>query len=299
MASGNNSNNDDNNGHPPGNQLSDISSQEVDKVVNEIVNNIRLSQDLFEPSTPTWANGGNSSSTTKKKTIKKTTKKQAGLLPKQPKPAKQNIFGGAKPTDNNSDSEEELDRNAQNKIAAAIHNNARGHAGSGQGSSSTTSSSSLPLEEATPPQTTESSSTESSITNNTPPAEVETNNNAIQLLLKQLLNLTPEDSLGSRLEIELREFYLKQMRMRNRAARQLRNIQYAKDRSGRVPTGMQIKVTPEVPGSEQVSFQAEWARALASAEEVLSNSISQHLRNFIEQIDISIVKIRQILEKND
>ena len=31
---------------------------------------------------------------------------------------------------------------------------------------------------------------------------------------------------------------------------------------------------------------------------MLSNSISQHLRNFIEQIDISIVKkIKQILEK--
>ena len=77
-----------------------------------------------------------------------------------------------------------------------------------------------------------------------PPAELEANNNTIQLLLKQLLNHTPEDSSGSSLETELREFYLKQMRMRDRAARQLRNIQYAKDRSGRVPTGMQIKVTP-------------------------------------------------------
>jgi len=47
----NNDNNKDNR-HPPGNQLSDLSSQEVDSMFNDILNNIRLTQDLFKSSTP-------------------------------------------------------------------------------------------------------------------------------------------------------------------------------------------------------------------------------------------------------
>jgi len=57
---------------------------------------------------------------------------------------------------------------------------------------------------------------------------------------------------------------------------------------------MQIKVTLE----EQISFQMKWARALASAEEALSNTIIQNLRNFIEQIDKSIAEKNQTDSRN-
>ena len=121
-------------------------------------------------------------------------------------------------------------------------------------------------------------------------------NNSIQLLLKQLLNQSPDNDSGNSIVTELRQFYLKQMKLRDRAARQLRNIRYAKERSGRVPIGMQIKVTPEVPGSEQFPFQTEWARALAGAEEALSDTITKHLTSFIQQIDKSIaLKIKETL----
>jgi len=44
------------------------------------------------------------------------------------------------------------------------------------------------------------------------------------------------------------------MRLQDRAERHLSNIQLARDQSGRVPAGMQIKVKPEVPGNEDVNF---------------------------------------------
>ena len=134
-------------------------------MVNDIVNNIRLTQEIFNSSTPirpTNGGGSNSSTTGKKKTDK--NKQHSGMLPKHPKPAKQNIYAGAsthKSTDNNnndySDSDDdEIDRAVQQRIAAAMHNYAshrRGQSGSDQESS--LASSSLPLEEVNPPQATE------------------------------------------------------------------------------------------------------------------------------------------------
>ena len=58
MASGNSQKNTNNNNrnidHPPGNQLSDTSmgSEDVDKVVDEIVNNLNFSQELLGSGTP-------------------------------------------------------------------------------------------------------------------------------------------------------------------------------------------------------------------------------------------------------
>jgi len=66
----------------------------------------------------------------------------------------------------------------------------------------------------------------------------------IQDFLKQFITLTLNGN-NNNVESELREFYLKQMRLRDRGARQLYNIEHGKDRSGHA--SMQIKVRPEVP----------------------------------------------------
>ena len=92
----------------------------------------------------------------------------------------------------------------------------------------------------------------------------------IQDFLQQFITLTPNGN-NNNVESELREFYLKQMRLRDRAAKQLYNIEHAKDQSGRVPTSMQIKARPEVPGNKDIDFQLEWARAISAAEETLSS----------------------------
>jgi len=61
---------------------------------------------------------------------------------------------------------------------------------------------------------------------------------------------------------ELHNFYLRQMRVRDRVTRNIRNINYAKERFSRVPTGMQIRVISEVPASEELEFKREWALKL-------------------------------------
>jgi len=52
------------------------------------------------------------------------------------------------------------------------------------------------------------------------------------------------------------------MKVRDRATRNIRNINYAKERFSRVPTGMQIRVISEVPASEELEFKREWALKL-------------------------------------
>jgi len=60
---------------------------------------------------------------------------------------------------------------------------------------------------------------------------------------------------------------------------------------------MQIKVIPDVPGNEQAQFKLDWARAIAGAEEALSQSIISHLENLIQNIDQNVLeKIRKTLE---
>jgi len=52
--------------------------------------------------------------------------------------------------------------------------------------------------------------------------------------------------------------------------------------------GMQVKVTQEVPGNEDIEFQLEWARAISVAKVALAECIERHLSNFIDQIDKTI-----------
>jgi len=100
-----NNNNDyeyDDHQQPPGNQLSpNVSDQDVEKVVRDITDNIRMSQDLFDSSTPGSSNNrmkGTGSSGAKKKKPKTHT----GILPRQTRPAKQNIFNNDWSGPNNS-----------------------------------------------------------------------------------------------------------------------------------------------------------------------------------------------------
>jgi len=52
------------------------------------------------------------------------------------------------------------------------------------------------------------------------------------------------------------------MKKRDRAQRNLDNINATKLKTGRVLNGMQIKVVPEVPDNEQIIFKHKWAIAL-------------------------------------
>ena len=63
------------------------------------------------------------------------------------------------------------------------------------------------------------------------------------------------------------------------------NIRNARDRSGRVPAGLQINIQPMVPAANDPEFSQVWARALAKAEASLSDCIEQHLLNIIDTID--------------
>ena len=99
------------------------------------------------------------------------------------------------------------------------------------------------------------------------------------------LVVTTAGAVESRAEEELYNHYLKQMRIRDRATKNLENINKAREITGRVPVGMQIKVTPEVPASEDVIFKHEWAVALAEAEEILANCICKHLEKVADTID--------------
>jgi len=72
------------------------------------------------------------------------------------------------------------------------------------------------------------------------------------------------------------------MVLRDKATRNLDNIKFAKEKSGRVPAGMQ---TPKVLGNNNTKFQQSWAQALKEAEEILSTCIEEHLTEYIETID--------------
>jgi len=48
---------------------------------------------------------------------------------------------------------------------------------------------------------------------------------------------------------------------------------------------MRIKVTPQCPANEEAEFQADWSKALAEAEEVLSSCLEQHLQNTIDRAE--------------
>ena len=87
------------------------------------------------------------------------------------------------------------------------------------------------------------------------------------------------------------------MRIRDRVVRNLTNIRNARDRSGRVPAGLQINIQPMVPAANDPEFSQAWAGALAKAEASLSDCIEQHLLNIIDTIDESIcARVNQVLD---
>ena len=78
------------------------------------------------------------------------------------------------------------------------------------------------------------------------------------------------------------------MRKRDRAERNLNNINATKQKTGRIPNGMQIKVVPEVPDNQQVIFKHKWAIAITEAEKLLSTCIEDHLKAVIQTVDENI-----------
>jgi len=122
---------DDEQQTPLGDHLSQNVNQDVDSVVQDIAN-IRLSQDLFDSSTPVPGPGSRFQGSGSAKKKSKQTKPHSGILHKQPKPAKQNVF---KPSSsahtsgsNNSSIEmdkEQMEQDNANRISAAMYHNAK------------------------------------------------------------------------------------------------------------------------------------------------------------------------------
>jgi len=109
-------------------------------------------------------------------------------------------------------------------------------------------------------------------------------------MIKALMNqlITNCKAPASKVETALRDFqrgYVQLIRTRDRAQRNLNNIQYSKNRYGRVPKGMQIMIKPECPGNEVPAFQQSWAAALSTAESLLSDCMEKHLTQLIKDID--------------
>ena len=126
---------------------------------------------------------------------------------------------------------------------------------------------------------------------------------AIASLLKQFINNAGSGEMRrvEKAKTELKEFYIQQTRKRDRAKRNLDNINSAKEKTGRVPNGMQIKVVPEVPDNEQIIFKHQWAIALTEAEKLLSSCIDNHLESVIQTVDDNIcdktINTRDLLQQ--
>ena len=120
--------------------------------------------------------------------------------------------------------------------------------------------------------------------------------------LKRYINNTGSGDLrkSEKAKKELNDVFLQQTRKRDRAQRNLENIRSAIEKTGRVPNGMQIKVTLEVPNNEKVIFKHKWAVALTEAKSLLSDCIEEHLENVIQTADNNICEkakaIREILQ---
>jgi len=115
-------------------------------------------------------------------------------------------------------------------------------------------------------------------------------NNIEQFMIQFIQNKNPDtrskkgDAIGQA-KRELYQLYLKQMKIKDRAQRQLGNIRFCREKNGRVPAGMRIKVKPEVQANEDIIFCQKWAEALCQAEDLLANCIEQHLENVIDKCD--------------
>ena len=98
----------------------------------------------------------------------------------------------------------------------------------------------------------------------------------------------------ARAKKDLVAYYIEQMKLRDRAQR---NLRFAKQKSVRVPKGMRIRVTPECPANKDPKFCQDWAKALSEAEEILCRCLELHLEQLIIKIDKNIcVKVNSTLE---
>ena len=281
---------DDNNVYEqlPANQLSNLdNNDDVESVVRDIVSNVHT-QDMFSNPPP--------SNSQKKKEKKKkgnnssnSSSQPCGMLPKF-KQNKQKIFE----IPNNKSTEDGEDTDG-GRIALAILQNAHRPPNPGEGSSS---SSALP---ASTNDSTDNDSTDGDRTTGTHDVDDGNARGVIESFMKQLINPNNTNSATNRnIELILKElgnFYTRQMVYRDKASRNLDNINHAKEKNGRVPVGMQIKVTPEVLGNNDVNFKQAWAQALTEAEGILSSCIEQHLSNYIHKIDVNIsTRVNQALD---
>ena len=281
-------NDDDNNEQLPANQLSNSNDQDVDSVVRDIVNNVQ-SQDMF--SNPPPAMSASSQQQQQKKNKKKNrNSQQGGILPKM-KPSQQLVF--------TNDEERNGGRNrGDDKITAAMYHNATRLHKMGEGSSSSSSSSSP----ATLDSSNENNNDDNTTNNDTNTTDVSQKaRHTMECFTRQLINPKTtdkfEDKRVEQLLKELTDFYVRQIVLKDRATRNLDNINHAKERNGRVPVGMQIKVTPEVLGNNEVKFKQAWAQALTQAEDILSTCIVEHLKNYILNIDHNICdRVNQVLD---
>jgi len=271
----------------PANQLSHVDDHDVNNVIQDMLNNVQ-SQDIFS-NTPPKANNQQ-----KKKKRASSNSKVGGMLPKQ-KPDKQKIFQPI-----NNDKPEE-DDNGDKKIGAAMVHNAHHLHSAGEGSSSFSSSSSMPSTSANDSTDREVEHNDTTTNKNDNDMDQVKARSTIQCFMRQLINPNetnnPSNQKLEQILDELSQYYLRQMIYRDKAARNLNNINFAKERNGRVPVGMQIKVTPEVLGNSDVNFKQAWALAIQEAEETLSVCIEQHLTNYIQRIDSNIsARVNEVLD---
>ena len=118
------------------------------------------------------------------------------------------------------------------------------------------------------------------------PTESSEARDMIQALMKQLITNceVPASEMETALW-DLKKGYIQLMRIRDKAQRNLNNIQYSRNQYGRIPKRMQIKIKPECPDNEAPAFQQSWAAALTTAENLLSDCMEKHLIQLIQNID--------------
>ena len=184
--------------------------------------------------------------------------------PRIPAARKQNIFNAEsgrqqRPRQVAIDDDDGDDKsNNDNRIAMATHANAMSHKANNQQAGSSSCSSGDP-----------SSSSSSGPSGSSMAATVviepttkdghnneEARNKQIRELMGQFIN--PDNgahvNTGQRAINDLQDFYLRQMRIRDRAVCNLTNIRNARDRSGRVLAGLLINIKPMVPAANDPEF---------------------------------------------
>ena len=225
--------------------------------------------------------------------------------PRIPAARKQNIFNAEsgrqqRPRQVAIDDDDGDDKsNNDNRIAMATHANAMSHKANNQQAGSSSCSSGDPSSSSGPSGSSMAAAVVIEPTTKDGHNNEEARNKQIRELMGQFIN--PDNgahvNTGQRAINDLQDFYLRQMRIRDRAVCNLTNIRNARDRSGRVLAGLLINIKPMVPAANDPEFSQAWAGALSKAEASLSDCIEQYLLNIIDTIDESIcARVNQVLD---